>query len=100
MDQPGLNKVVCYQHHQVPEVAALSTVAVTQLRTVKRKRFVKMEVIQMDRPVNQENVPIRSHVPVLNLILICPRGHKVEVMTKPKRKIPTVVISRIFTKAV
>jgi hypothetical protein len=75
-------------------------VVVIRTRTVNHKRFVGTVAIPTDHPTIKENVPILSHVPILNLIPICLEGHKAEVMTKPKRKVPTMVISRIFTKVV
>jgi hypothetical protein len=61
---------------------------------------VETAAIPTDHPTLKENVPILSHVLTLSLIPIYPEDHKAEVMTKPKRKVPTTVISRIFTKAV
>jgi hypothetical protein len=100
MGQHGLNKVASYPLLQIPQMEAHDAVAVTQTRTVNCKRLVETVAISTDHPAIKENVPILSHMPTLSLISIYPEDHKVEVMTKPKRKVPTTVISRIFTKAV
>jgi hypothetical protein len=100
MGQHGLNKVAYYPHLQIPQMEAHDAVAVTRTRTVNCKRFMEMVAIPTDHPTIKENVPILGHVPTPSLIPIYPEGHKAEVMTIPKRKIPTTVISRIFTKAV
>jgi hypothetical protein len=79
---------------------AHDAVAVTQTKIVNRRRFVEAVAIPTNHPTIKENVPILSHVAIHNMISICPVNHKTEVMTKPKRKVPTMVTSRIFTKAV
>jgi hypothetical protein len=79
---------------------AHDAVAVTRTRIVNCKRFMETVAIPTDHPTIKENIPILSHVPNLSLIPIYPEGHKAEVTTKPKRKVPTTAISRIFNKAV
>jgi hypothetical protein len=100
MGQHGLNKVASYPHLQTPQMEAHDAVAVTRTRTVNCKRLVEMVAIPTDHPTIKENVPILSHMPTLSLIPTYPENHKGEVMTKLKRKVPTTVINRIFTKAV
>jgi hypothetical protein len=100
MGQNGLKKVASYLLLQVPRVEAHNIAAVTRTRIVSCKKIVEMAVIPTDHPTLEENVPILIHVLTLSLIPIYPENHKAEVMTKPKWKVPTTVISRIFTKAV
>jgi hypothetical protein len=102
MDQPALSKVVSYQHHQVPQVEAPGTAAAAiPTRTVNQKKFMRTETILMDRPATREDVPIQSLVLIHEMILTFLVNRKqLEVTTKPKRKFPMTVISRIFIEAV
>jgi hypothetical protein len=100
MDLHGLKKTESYPLLQIPQMEVHDTVAVTRTKTVNRRGLVEAIAIPMDHPAIQENLPILSHVPTLILTPIHPKSHKAEVMMKPKRNVPTRVISRIFTKAV
>jgi hypothetical protein len=100
MDLHGLKRTASYLPLQILQMEVHDAVAVTRTKTVNRRRIVEAMAIPMDHPAIQENLPILSHVPILIPTPIRPKSHKAEVMTIPKRKVLTTVISRIFTKAV
>jgi hypothetical protein len=100
MDQNGPKRMESYLLLQILQVQVHDTAAATQTKTANRMRIVEAMEIPMDHPAVQESFPILSHLPSLLQIPILPENHKAEVMTKPKRKVPITVISRIFTKAV
>jgi hypothetical protein len=100
MDQPGLSKVASYHHHQILQAEAPDTAAAIPTRTVNHKESMRTEVIPMDHPANKEDVLIRSPILIHKMTLIFLMDRKLEETTKPKRKSPITVISRIFIEAV